>query len=88
MEDFFLEIHGYVYEIQGENQECRYSNECNCSYYGLGPQVLEGGCWQRGGDFFQRGWCNFHIKNNERISKNLIYLMTKKVYKQKDFFLL
>ena len=55
MEDFFLEIHGYVYEIQGENQECRYSNECNCSYYGLGPQVLEGGCWQRGGDFFQRG---------------------------------
>ena len=32
MEDF-LQIHGYVYEIQGENQECRYSNECNCSYY-------------------------------------------------------
>ena len=24
-----------VYEIQGENKECRYSNECNCSYYGL-----------------------------------------------------
>ena len=22
-------------EIQGENQECRYSNECNYSYYGL-----------------------------------------------------
>ena len=35
IEDFFLEIHGYVYEIHGENKECRYSNECNCSYYGL-----------------------------------------------------
>ena len=32
---FFLEIHGYVYEIHGENKECRYPNECNCSYYGL-----------------------------------------------------
>ena len=28
IEDFFHEIHG-------ENKECRYSNECNCSYYGL-----------------------------------------------------
>ena len=27
-----------------------------------GPQLLEGGSWERGGDFFQRG-CNFHIKN-------------------------
>ena len=27
-----------------------------------GPQLLEGGCWERGGDFFQGG-CNFHIKN-------------------------
>ena len=27
-----------------------------------GPQLLEGGCWERGGDFFQ-GSCNFHIKN-------------------------
>ena len=35
MEYFFLEIYGYVYEIQGENKECRYSNECNCSYHGL-----------------------------------------------------
>ena len=31
----FLEIHGYVYEIHGENKECRFSIECNCSYYGL-----------------------------------------------------
>ena len=36
MEDFFLEIHGYVYEIQDEIQEYRYFNECSCSYYGLG----------------------------------------------------
>ena len=35
MEYFFLEIYGYVYEIQGENKECRYSNKCNCSYHGL-----------------------------------------------------
>ena len=27
-----------------------------------GPQLLEGGCWERGGDFFQ-GDCNFYIKN-------------------------
>ena len=46
MEDFFLEIHGYVYEIQGENEECRHSNEFSCSYHGLGPQLLEGGCWE------------------------------------------
>ena len=26
------------------------------------PQLLEGGCWERGGDFFQGGY-NFHIKN-------------------------
>ena len=24
-----------------------------------GPQLSEGGCWERGGDFFQGG-CNFH----------------------------
>ena len=35
IEDFFLEIHGYVYEIHSENKEWRYSNECNYSYYGL-----------------------------------------------------
>ena len=23
------------FEIQGKNKECRYCNECNCSYYGL-----------------------------------------------------
>ena len=28
-----------------------------------GPQLLEGGCWERGGDFFS-GVCNFHIKIN------------------------
>ena len=35
MEDFFLEIHGYVYDIHGENIECTYSNECNWFYYRL-----------------------------------------------------
>ena len=28
-----------------------------------GPQLLEGGFWERGGDFFQRR-CHFHIKIN------------------------
>ena len=27
-----------------------------------GPQLLEGGCWERGDDFFQGG-CNFDIKH-------------------------
>ena len=28
-----------------------------------GPQLLEGGCWQRGRDFFQRGGgCDCHKK--------------------------
>ena len=45
------------------------------------PQLLEGGCWKRGGDFFQEG-CTFHKKK-----KNLKFLMTKKVYKQKSFCL-
>ena len=30
-----------------------------------GPQFLEEGCWERGGDFFQGG-CNFYIKNELR----------------------
>ena len=28
-----------------------------------GTQLLEEGCWERGGNFFQGG-CNFHIKIN------------------------
>ena len=53
-----------------------------------------GGCWKRGGDFFQvcgcvcvgggGGGCNFHIKNK---FKNMKYIITKKVYMQKYFFL-
>ena len=27
-----------------------------------GPRLLEEGCWESGGDFFQGG-CNFHINN-------------------------
>ena len=30
-----------------------------------GPQLLEGGCWERGECFFQGG-CNFHIKNKSK----------------------
>ena len=47
-----------------------------------GPQLLEGGCWERGGDFIQGG-CNFHIKNK---SKSEVF-NSKKVYEQKCFSL-
>ena len=46
------------------------------------PQLLDGGCWERGGDFFQGG-CNFHIKN---ILKSEIF-NNKKIYKRKYFSL-
>ena len=42
-----------------------------------GPQLLEVGYWEWGGDFFQaRGGAHIFLK----------YVMTKKVYKQKIFF--
>ena len=28
-----------------------------------GPQLLKGGWWERGGDIFQGGGCNFYIKD-------------------------
>ena len=31
-----------------------------------GPQFLQGGCWERGGDFFQRGEMQFVEKKNSR----------------------
>ena len=47
------------------------------------PQLLEGGCWERGGWLFLvGGGCNFHIKNKLKF-EILKYLMIKKVYKQK-----
>ena len=45
-----------------------------------GSQFLEGGYWERGGDFFQGG-CSFNIKNK---LKSEIF-NDKKVYKQKCF---
>ena len=47
-----------------------------------GPQFLEGGCWERGGDFFQGG-CNFYIKDK---LKSEIF-NDKKVFEQKSFSL-
>ena len=44
------------------------------------PQLLDGVCSERGGDFIQ-GSGNFHIK----INQNLKYLTAKKVYWQKYF---
>ena len=46
-----------------------------------GTQLLNGVCWQRGGDFIQGG-CNFHIK----INQNLKYLTAKK-FMSKNIFL-
>ena len=49
-----------------------------------GPQVLERGCWERGGWLFSReGGCNFYVKNK---LKSEIF-NDKKVYKQKYFSL-
>ena len=39
-----------------------------------GPQILEGGCWERGGDFFQRGVAIF----TQKMNYNLKYLMANK----------
>ena len=45
-------------------------------------KLLEGGCWERGGDFFQEG-CNFHIKNK---LKSEIFI-DKKKFISKNIFL-
>ena len=46
-----------------------------------GPQLLEGGCWERGGDFFSGGSiAMFYIKSE-------IFNEKKKVYEQKYFSL-
>ena len=47
-----------------------------------GPQLLDGGCWEREGDFFQGG-CNFYIKDK---LKSEIF-NDKKVFEQKSFSL-
>ena len=48
-----------------------------------GSQFLEGDCWERGDDFFYGEVAVF----TRKINKNLKYLMTKEVYKQKCFSL-
>ena len=58
-----------------------------------GSQLLEGGCWERGVDFFQKegrggvgglgggvGGCSFHMKKISEIFK-------KRVHKEKQFSL-
>ena len=47
-----------------------------------GPQLLEGGCWERGGVTFFRVGCNFYKKKLKSEIFN-----GKKVYKQKYFSL-
>ena len=42
-----------------------------------GPQLLEEGCWERGGDFF----LGVGVAIFTKINQNLKYLITKKVYK-------
>ena len=46
-----------------------------------GPQLLEGGCWERGGELFQRGW-NFQTKK----IKCEIFNDKKKFIGKKIFF--
>ena len=38
-----------------------------------GPQLLEGGCWERGGHFFQGGGCNFHTHTHTHTHTQLRY---------------
>ena len=45
--------------------------------------ILEEGCWERGGDFFQGG-CSFYLKN--KLQPEIFN--DKKVYEQKYFSLL
>ena len=47
-----------------------------------GSQFLERGCWERGVDFFQVG---FQLLLKTKKNKNLKYLTTKNVHKQKCF---
>ena len=50
-----------------------------------GPYFLEGVCWERGGDVFERGevGCNFYIKNKLKSEM----FKDKKVDKQNGFSL-
>ena len=51
-----------------------------------GPQLLEGGCWERGRVTFLGGGgegCNFHIKNKLKCE----IFNDKKSYKQNNFSL-
>ena len=77
----FIFRSGFYYKLM---KHSKWSNSKNFQKgVGLtGPQLLEGDCWEREGDFFQGG-CNFYIK----IHQNLKYLMTKKVYEEKYFSL-
>ena len=47
-----------------------------------GPPFVEGGCWERGGDFFLGGVAIFSTKNK---LKSGIFNDKKKVYKQEHF---
>ena len=56
----FIFRSGFYYKLM---KHSKWSNSKNFQKgVGLtGPQLLEGDCWERGGDFFQGG-CNFYIK--------------------------
>ena len=33
--------------------------------------LLEGGCWERGGDFFQGEGCNFHTHTKKKLKSEI-----------------
>ena len=47
-----------------------------------GPQFLQGGCWERGGDFFQRGEVQF-VEKKKKLKSGVFH--EKKVYKPDCF---
>ena len=48
-------------KIRKYNRNIKYMHHCTEGSL-TGPQHLEGGCWERGGDLFHGG-CSFSIKN-------------------------
>ena len=65
-----------VYEIHGEDEKCRYSRECNCSYYGL---VFV--AWKYNG--MNKSW--LLLQNRLRQTCNIsVFTFIKHLLKQRD----
>ena len=51
----------------GEGRGVEPPTKCSNRSGLTGPQLLEGGCWEIGGDFFRgEGGCKFHKKKKKK----------------------